>query len=147
VTHTRARPPAPPRAFTLIEIIVVIIILGVLATLIVPRIMGRIGQSKTSVALANAQSLAKQVRIAMADIGGTLPPGATIDLLWEKPSDVEAANWKGPYVDNPAQLDDPWGRRFILIVPGSKNVDFDVVSYGSDGQPGGQDESQDVTAP
>lgn len=135
------------RGFTLIEAIVIIVILGVVAAVIAPRLLGRIGQSKQSVAKANAASLATQVRLFMADLGQAPEPGSTIDILWERPSNVPEAEYKGPYVDNADQLLDPWGRKYILVIPGNRNVDFDVVSYGADGQPGGADDNADIVAP
>jgi general secretion pathway protein G len=135
------------RGFTLIEAIVIIVILGVIAAVVAPRLLNRIGQSKQSVARANAASLATQVRLLMADMGRAPEPGSTIDILWERPSNVPESEYKGPYVDNADQLMDPWGRKYILVIPGNRNVDFDVVSYGADGQPGGTDENADIIAP
>jgi general secretion pathway protein G len=131
------------RAFTIIEVIVIVVILGVLAAVIAPRLIQHIGQSKQSVAAANAASLAAAVQSMMTQV--KLEPGMSINILWEKPG--EGTGWDGPYVQNPDQLKDPWGRPFILVVPGSKNVDFDVVSYGADGQPGGTGEDADIIKP
>lgn len=134
------------RAFTLVEIIVVVIIIAVLATLIAPRIFSRVGQSKQSVAAANAASLATAFKTMMADCGWSrVPDSISIDSLWEKPG--EAGGWKGPYIENADALKDPWGNKFRLEVPGSKNVDFDVVSYGADNQAGGEEENADVRKP
>jgi len=133
-------------AFTIVEIIVVIVIIGVLATLIAPRLLSRVGQAKTSVAQGNAATLASAVQNMAADVGG-LRSGWTIRALWERPADVDAAAWKGPYVQNEGQLKDPWGNEFMLLIPGRKNVDFDVVSYGSDAKDGGEGDETDVTAP
>lgn len=134
------------RAFTLIEVIVVILIIGVLAAVIAPRLIGRVGQAKTAAAASNANSLATAVKLLFADVG-TVPPGTSIQALWECPSGVEKTAWKGPYVDSQDKLNDPWGRPFILVIPGKTNVDFDVVSYGADGQPGGEGENVDITKP
>ncbi len=144
--NQRFSPPvAARRGFTLVEIIVVIIILGVLATLIAPRLIGRVGQAKSSTAGANAASLSSAMQTLVADLG-KIPEGATIDILFEKPSE-NADAWKGPYVNNPDQLKDPWGRKFTLVIPGQKNVDFDVVSYGADGKPGGTGDDADIVKP
>jgi len=134
------------RGFTLVEIIVVVIIIGVLATLIAPRIFRRVSESKQSVAAANAASLATAVKTMMADCGWSkIPDSITIDALWEKPS--EATGWKGPYIENADALKDPWGNKFRLEVPGQKNIDFDVVSLGMDNQAGGEDENADIRKP
>ena len=139
-THGR-----PAAAFTIIEVIVIVVILGVLAAGIAPRLIHRIGQSKQSVAAANAVSLAMQVKSLSADIGRTPDAGTAIGILWENPG--ESSGWKGPYVNNADELKDPWGNPYVLIIPGRKNVDFDVVSYGADGQPGGEDENADIVKP
>jgi general secretion pathway protein G len=136
------------RAFTLAEIIVVIIIIGVLATLVVPRLFGRIGQAKHSTASANANTLASSVRSYMLDCGPP-PPGASLDILLTCPSGVDKTAWDkgGPYVDNKEKIVDPWGKPFMLVIPGKKNVDFDIVSYGADGVPGGEGENADIIKP
>lgn len=136
------------RGFTLVEAIVVIIIIGVLATLIAPRLIGRVGATKHAAAEQKAAVLASQMKILIHDIGGRLPPsGTTVNILFEKPTDVDASAWRGPYVDNKDALVDPWGRPFILRIPGERNVDFDIVSYGADGKPGGEGEDADVVKP
>lgn len=138
------------RGFTLVEIIVVIVIIGILATLIVPRVLSRVAQSKESTAKSNANAIAAEVTKAMIDLGvSTLPAGVTLEkLLMEKPTESEqAAKWRGPYLSNKEKLLDPWGRPFVLIIPGKKNVDFDIVSYGADGQAGGEGENADIVAP
>lgn len=136
---------ASRRGFTLIEAIVVIVILGVLAAVIAPRFLGRIGQSKQSVASANAASLAAAVRSYMADHGEP-EDGATIDILFDRPSSVSDEAWS-PYVEKADDLVDPWGNKFILVVPGKRNATFDIMSYGRDGKPGGEGEDADIVKP
>lgn len=136
------------RAFTLIEVIVVILIIGVLATLVVPRLMSRVGQAKQKAAESNAANLANQFTLMMTDLGGSVPPGTTLDALWECPTGVDKSLWKGPYVRNQDELLDPWKHKFMLVMPGKKNTaDFDVVSYGEDGQPGGEGKNEDIVKP
>lgn len=133
------------RGFTIIEVIVIVVILGVLAAFVAPRLLKRIGGAKQSTAASSAATLANQVVGMAADMGRFPDPGTPITILYENPG--EGSKWDGPYVQNPDQLKDPWGNYFILIVPGSKNVDFDVVSYGADGQPGGEGENADIVKP
>jgi general secretion pathway protein G len=133
------------RGFTLIEAIVIIVILGVIAAVIAPRLISRVGQSKTAVAQSSASSLATAMKLFIADHGKPRD-GAAIDVLWERPADVEDAEYE-PYVDNADALLDPWGNKFVLRMPGEKNYDFDIISYGADGRPGGEGEDADIIAP
>ena len=134
------------RAFTLIEVIVIIIILGVLAAVIAPRILHRVGQSKRAVAETGAASLATAMDLFIADHGKP-ESGATIDILWERPGNIDEANWQ-PYVGNAEKLLDPWGAKYVLRMPGDKNTyDFDIISLGADGKPGGEGEDADIVKP
>lgn len=131
--------------FTIIEVIVIVVILGILAAVIAPRILGRVGQSKQSVAAANAASLASSLKLFILD-NGTPESGSSIEILWTRPGTIEESAWKGPYVDSADALKDPWGNLFVLRIPGEVSVDFDVVSYGADGQPGGDGENKDIVS-
>jgi general secretion pathway protein G len=134
--------------FTIVEVLVIVVIIGVIAALIAPRLFQRIGQSKQATAAANAATLANSMNVFILDHG--MPPsGSPITILWERPSWVAEEKWRetGPYVNNPDALLDPWGNPYILVIPGQRNVDFDIVSYGADGQPGGEGESADIIKP
>jgi general secretion pathway protein G len=133
------------RGFTIIEVLVIIVIIGVIAAVVAPRLISRIGQAKTSVAANNAASIAAAMSLYEADCG-VPEPGASLTILLEKPGNAEG--WKGPYLPNAEQLIDPWGRPFMLEIPGKKNTaDFDIVSYGADGQPGGTGDNEDIRKP
>jgi len=130
------------RGFSIVEVIVIVVILGIIAAVIAPRIFGRIGQAKESVAKSGVSTLATAMRNYMIDNG--LPESGTpIAILWERPSTIDEAAWKGPYVENPDALKDPWGNLYVLVIPPQFNADFDIVSYGADGQPGGEGENAD----
>lgn len=137
------------RGFTIIEVIVIVVILGVLAAVIAPRLLGRVGQAKRSTAEANAAAIASAVELFLADCG-SIPSGTKLeDFLMRCPAGVEEAKWKqnGPYLKNADQLKDPWGKPFMIVMPGKKNADFDIVSYGADGAPGGEGDNADVVKP
>ena len=131
------------RGFTIIEVIVIVVILGVIAAVIAPRLLSRVGQSRQAVAKTNAESLARAMSGYALDCG--MPDaGAPLTVLLERPASVAEGAWKGPYVNNPDELRDPWGNEFQLVIPGQVNFDFDIVSYGKDGQPGGEGENSDI---
>jgi general secretion pathway protein G len=133
------------RAFTIIEVLVIIVIIGVIAAVVAPRLISRIGQAKTSVAANNAASLATAMKLYQVDCG--LPEsGASLSILLEKPGNADG--WKGPYISNADELKDPWGNPYLLVIPGVKNTsDFDIVCYGADGQPGGTGDNEDIRKP
>lgn len=134
------------RGFTIIEVLVIIVIIGVIAAVVAPRLIGRIGQAKSAVASNNASALATAMKTFQIDCG--LPEsGASLSVLWERPSNVAEGTWKGPYIDNADMLKDPWGNQFILVIPGVRNADFDIVSYGADAQPGGTGDNEDIRKP
>jgi len=124
-------------------VIVIVVILGVIAAVIAPRLLSRVGQSKQAVAASNAASLSTAMKLFAAD-NGMPEAGSSIRVLWERPSNVEEAAWRGPYVDSTDALLDPWGNEFQLVIPGQWNVDFDIVSRGKDGQDGGDGENADI---
>ncbi len=139
----RSRTNTLRRGFTIIEVIVIVVILGVIAAVIAPRLLNRVGQSKMAVAKTNAESLARAMSGYALDCG--MPDsGASITILLERPASVAEGVWKGPYINNADELRDPWGNEYHLVIPGQVNVDFDIVSYGKDGQPGGEDENGDI---
>lgn len=134
------------QGFTIIEVIVIVVILGIIATVIAPRLFSRVGQARTSAAENGAATLASLVAGYQIDHGKP-PRGATLeDVLWAKPSNVPDAEWE-PYVNKLADLIDPWGNKYVLVIPGEVNIDFDVVSRGSDGQPGGEGDAKDIIKP
>lgn len=141
--NTKGRAGRTARAFSLTEVLIAIVIIGILAAVVVPRLLGRIGQSKVASAESSIASLTTAMRGYMMDCGSP-EPGADLGILWERPASVSETAWKGPYVENPDALIDPWGNRYELVIPPQHNADFDIVSYGADGQPGGEGENEDV---
>jgi len=130
------------RTFTLIEFIVVMTIIGILAALIVPRFVGRIGGAKQTVATSNIQTLELKILEFQADCGRFPTAQEGLSALLRPPADVNE-KWKGPYVKE-KDIIDPWGAEFVYRYPGQKNFDFDILTYGADGQEGGEGESADI---
>ena len=141
--RVRGRTSGPERkAFTLIEFIVVATILGILAALIVPRFVGRIGGARQSVAKSNLSALELKVIEFQADCG-RFPTGQEgLRALVQAPSDV-GDKWKGPYVKE-KDIIDPWGKEYLYQYPGRYNADFDLATFGADGNEGGEGENADV---
>jgi general secretion pathway protein G len=135
------------RAFTIAEIIVVVVIIGVLATIVATRLLPKITQSKVVTAGANAATVANAVTAYIGDCGSPPSGIALAEFLMARPANVAEDKWQGPYLQNATQLVDPWGHTFVLVFPGTKNADFDIVSYGADGQPGGDGENKDIVKP
>lgn len=130
------------RAFTLIELIVVITILGILVTLILPRIIGRVGEAKRTVAESNIHTLELKVQEFYADCERLPTSQEGLGALVQAPADV-TDRWKGAYVKAKDILD-PWGNEFRYLSPGRHNRDYDIFTYGADGQEGGEDENADI---
>lgn len=132
-------------AFTMIEVIVMIVILGILAVVIAPRVLQHVGKSKQSVAASGVASLSMSLQ-SYAVANGMPESGASLRILWEKPA-ANASKWDGPYVNSEDDLVDPWGHPYVLLIPSQHgNADFDIISYGADGQPGGEGENEDIVS-
>jgi len=125
------------RAFTLLEIIVVVTIIAMLAALVGPRVLKYLGSSKINIAKAECAELEKTVQLWCADNGMTQPPDDfDLNVLVEGTS---------PYLKNKEELLDPWNREYIIVVPGEKNPDFDILTFGADGEQGGEGENADIS--
>lgn len=133
------------RGFTLIELMVVIIILGILAMYVGPKLMGKPGEAKQVKARMDIASLETALKMYKLDTGAY--PGTEQGLLAlvEKPeTGVVPKKWKkGGYLEKGKVPKDPWGNEYVYLSPGLKG-DFDIISYGADGAPGGEDENMDI---
>ncbi len=121
------------RAFTLLEMIVVVTIIALLAALVAPRTLKWLGKSQQKVAKAEASKLAQTIRLYLLDNNLTRPfAGMELGVLREGDD---------PYLGKADDIIDPWKHEYVLIVPGQVNIyDFDVVSLGEDGQLGTEDD-------
>lgn len=132
------------RGFTLLEMLVVMVIIGLLAGLVGPRIFGKVDTSKVQTAQTQIKMLKSSLGIMLLDIGGTPPADQGLRWLIEKPStEPQQSQWKGPYLDGQLPTD-PWGHLYVLKVPGPANQPFAVMSYGADGKEGGEGLAADI---
>ena len=133
------------RGFTLIELMVVIVILGVLAGLIIPRIMGRPEEARRMKARVQIESIETALKLYKLDNGSYPSTEQGLEALVEAPSVGQLPRaWRdGGYLEKGRVPKDPWENEFIYLSPGA-NSDFDLISYGADGEPGGEDMNEDV---
>ena len=133
------------QGFTLIEILVVIIVLGLLAALVGPRILGRVSEAKSATARTQVELLGVALDNYRLDNGMYPTTEQGLQALQEQPThEPLPLNWRGPYLKKAVPLD-PWGRPYIYKSPGEHNPSgYDLFSLGRDGQPGGVDEDADI---
>jgi general secretion pathway protein G len=129
--------------FTLIELLVVVVIIGLLAGIVAPRYFGQVGKSNTTAARAQIEQLGKALDTYRLDIGVYPTTEQGLQALVAKPDGVD--RWQGPYLAKQQVPADPWGRAYRYKTPGDHG-DYDLTSYGSDGQPGGTGEAADVNS-
>jgi len=129
------------RGFTLLELLVVIVIIGLLAGYVAPKYFAQVGKSEVQVARAQIDALEKALDQYRLDTRHYPSPEQGLKALVERPGNE--AQWNGPYLRKDIPLD-PWGRPYIYRVPGSK-AEFELISYGKDGRPGGNGEDADIT--
>lgn len=130
------RPPS--RGFTLIELLLVLVILGVLAAIVVPKFAGRTEQARTTAAVSQISTFSTALDAFEID-NGFYPRGKTgLNDLFVQPRDAQ--NWRGPYLKNEPPKD-PWGNDYIYESPGKHNpTSYDIMSMGPDGRVGGDDD-------
>ena len=126
--------------FTLLELLVVMVIIGLLAGYVGPKYFSQIGKSETKVARAQLDALEKALDQYRLDTGHYPAPESGLAALIQKPPNE--AKWDGPYLKKIVPMD-PWGRPYIYKLPG-EHGEYDLVSYGKDGQPGGTGEASDI---
>lgn len=141
--HHRQCPGArKPFGFTLLELLVVLVVLGLLAGIVAPKYFSQLGKSETKVARAQIEGLVKALDLFRLDTGHYPNTEQGLKALVTRPGD--AAKWAGPYLQKGVPLD-PWGREYVYVSPG-ENGEYDLLSLGKDGQPGGDGDNADVVS-
>lgn len=129
--------------FTLIELLIVMVIIGLLGALVVPKYIGKVGESRQTTTKAQIELLSTALEIYKLDTGKYPAQGEGLKALINKSGEVN--NWKGPYLRKNIIPKDPWGAEYVYKHPG-EHGDYDILSYGADGNEGGTDEDADVVS-
>ncbi len=127
--------------FTLLELLVVIVIIGLLAAYVGPKYFAQLGKSEVTIAKSQIESFEKALDTFRLDVGRYPTSEEGLTSLVTKPASAD--KWNGPYLKKDVPMD-PWGHPYIYKAPGTKS-EYDIVSYGKDGQPGGAGEDADIT--
>jgi len=128
------------RGFTLLELLVVMVIIGLLASYVAPRYFSQVGKSEVQAARTQIDAFEKAIETYRLDVGSYPSTEQGLEALMASPAGV--AKWHGPYLKKAVPLD-PWGHAYQYKQPGDHG-DFDLLSYGRDGRPGGRDEDADI---
>jgi len=133
--------------FTLIELMVVIVILGILVSFIAPRLMGRPDEAKQVKARVQIESLETAIKLYKLDSGIYPATEQGLQALVEQPqTGTLPKKWrKGGYLEKGRVPKDPWGNEFVYLSPGVHG-DYDIISYGADGVPGGEEFDKDINS-
>ena len=129
------------RGFTLLELLVVMVIIGLLVGYVGPRYFSQIGKSEIKAARAQIDAFEKSVELYRIDTGHFPTTEQGLTALFVKPANEP--KWHGPYLKKEPPAD-PWGNPYLYRTPGQRG-DFDILSLGKDGQPGGEGEAADIS--
>lgn len=136
--------PLRERAFTLLEMLVVLVIIGLLVAVVGPRLFSRVDYAKVDTAKAQIKMLSTALQTYRLDVGSFPTPGQGLRVLYYPPSNSRLRTlWKGPYLQR-STPDDPWGHSYVYCIPGRNSHPFALYSYGADGKPGGTGINADV---
>jgi len=130
-----------PHGFTLLELLVVMVIIGLLAGYVGPKYFAQVGKSEVKAAMAQINALEKALDTYRLDTGHYPSTELGLNALMTQPA--SEPKWQGPYLKK-AVPPDPWDKPYIYKQPG-EHGEFDLFSYGKDGQPGGSGDSADIT--
>lgn len=133
------------RGFTLIELLIVMVILGLLASLVGPRLFGQLDSSKIKAAKTQIEMMGAALDTYRLDMSRYPTTEQGIAILFEKPTEpAEAARWRGPYLKKRVERD-PWGNPYVYKAPGEKS-DYELSSLGADGKEGGSGDAADINS-
>ena len=133
----------PAAGFTLLELLVVMVIIGLLAGFVAPQYFGQISKSERKTARAQIVELEKALDQYRLDTGHYPTSEQGLAALNVRPANE--SRWDGPYLRKSVPLD-PWGRPYVYASPGRAGADFDLISLAKDGQPGGSGEGEDISS-
>ncbi|HEX9180677.1 MAG TPA: type II secretion system major pseudopilin GspG [Burkholderiales bacterium] len=128
--------------FTLLELLVVMVILGLLVGYVAPKYFAQVGKSEVKTARAQIEALEKALDMYRLDTGHYPTTEQGLAALNTRPQNEP--KWSGPYLKKEVPLD-PWGKPYVYKTPGEKGTDFDLISLGKDSRPGGEGENADIT--
>ena len=145
-THRKRTPETSYDAgFTLLELLVVLVIIGLISGLVGPQVMKLLGKAKSDVAKVQMDNIASSLNLFSLDIGRYPTNNEGLSILIKKPDNLP--QWSGPYLNDDTIPSDPWNRPYIYIQPGANGKPYQLKSLGSDGAIGGQDEDGDISKP
>lgn len=130
------------RGYTMLEMMVVIAIIALIAGLAAPRLMESFGRAKSKTAEIQMGTIKSAIQLFYLDVGRYPSEAEGLEALLTAPAGAQ--NWRGPYVDNPKSLDDPWEREYLFKAPGATQP-FEIWTYGRDGRAGGSSEDSDIS--
>lgn len=130
------------RGFTLLELLVVVAIIGLLAAYVGPRYFSQIGRSEVAVAQAQIEAFDRALDTYRIDVGRYPSVEQGLIVLIVRPDNEK--KWRGPYLQKDVPQD-PWGHQYLYRQPGPNGTDYQILSYGKDGQPGGNGDDADIS--
>lgn len=128
--------------FSLVELLVVLAIIGMIATMVTPQVLGYLGRAKGETARIQVKNIAQSVELYYLDLGGYPSSEQGLQALVQP----TGPGWRGPYVRDARGLVDPWGHPYLYRSPGPGGAPYEVFSLGSDGKAGGTGESADIAS-
>lgn len=141
----RAHPLSPRVGFTLIEILVVIVVLAILATLVAPNVLQHVGTARETTARSQIEMLGVALDSYRLHAGRYPSTQEGLEALWTRPAGA-SASWRGPYLRRAVPLD-PWGNPYEYVSPGATDrAGYELRSLGADGRRGGEGEDADITS-